>query len=114
MGKAFKNADVDIDGVALTVSRLEAMKPEEASYKVSAKTDYAVYVEFGTKFMQAQPYMRPAVNQTMREADVYANRADSVDEFVELLAEAIADKARTRAPVDTGKLKNSIEAEKLC
>ena len=31
--------------------------------KVEAKTDYAPYVEFGTRYMNAQPYMKPAFNQ---------------------------------------------------
>lgn len=29
--------------------------------KVSANTEYAAYVEYGTRFMGAQPYLRPAL-----------------------------------------------------
>ncbi len=32
--------------------------------RVSAKTHYAVYVELGTRYMRAQPYLRPALYQT--------------------------------------------------
>lgn len=31
--------------------------------KVNATVDYAEYVEMGTRFMAAQPYMRPAFDQ---------------------------------------------------
>lgn len=114
MGKnAFNNANVEIDGIATTVANLERAKPETAAYRVSADVDYAIYVEFGTKFAQAQPYLRPAVNQTIRNADSLAARANSVDELVELLAESIAEKAQGNAPVDTGKLQNSIKVEEL-
>jgi HK97 gp10 family phage protein len=31
--------------------------------RISAKTHYAVYVELGTRYMRAQPYLRPALYQ---------------------------------------------------
>lgn len=31
--------------------------------RVSARTHYAVYVELGTRYMRAQPYLRPALYQ---------------------------------------------------
>lgn len=104
---------IDVDGVDETQAMLEESKPETAAYRVSANTDYAVYVEFGTKYMEAQPYLRPAVHQTMRNASTYAKQSDSVDEFVESLAEEAAKKARKKAPVDTGRLRDSITVEKL-
>ncbi|OOL82128.1 hypothetical protein BWX42_00145 [Dolosigranulum pigrum] len=30
--------------------------------RVKPGTDYAVYVEYGTRFMSAQPFMRPSFN----------------------------------------------------
>lgn len=92
---------------------LESQKPESATYRVTADTEYAVYVEFGTRYMEAQPYMRPAVNKTMRNAGSFADDADSTDEFVRMIAEEIADKARGQAPVDTGRLRDSIEVKEL-
>lgn len=111
---ALGKAGIGLIGLSATQDMLENAKPDDtATYRVSAETDYAVYVEMGTRNMEAQPYMRPAVNQTMRNAGSYAAQADSNDEFVELLAEAIADKARDKAPVDTGTLRDSITVEKL-
>ena len=33
------------------------------SARVAAEADYSGYVEMGTRFMAAQPYMRPALNE---------------------------------------------------
>jgi len=110
---ALGKAGVGLFGLSEAVDMLEDAKPETASYRVSADTDYAVYVEFGTKSQEAQPFMRQAVRKTLREAESIFDDADDIDEFVRLLAEKIADRAETNAPVDTGKLKNSITVEKI-
>ena len=106
--------NIDVDGLAGVLDTLEEVKPDgNTTWQVGSDVEYAVYVEYGTSKMKAQPYLRPAVNQTMREADVYAARADDVDEFVELLAKSVEEKATTRAPVDTGRLQRSITAERI-
>jgi len=105
--------DIEVDGISSVNAKLEEAKPGTAEYRVSANTDYAVYVEFGTRYMEAQPYLRPAVNQTMREADAIARSSDSVEEFVEELAENIAERAKDEVPVRTGRLKRSIKVEKV-
>lgn len=110
---ALGKAGIALLGYDAMLDSLEAAKPSEATYRVSASTDYAVHVEFGTKHSPAQPYMRPAVNQVMRNSERYAGGADDTDELVENLAEAIAEKARGKAPVDTGKLRDSITVEEL-
>jgi HK97 gp10 family phage protein len=35
-------------------------KVSDYSYSVGAKAEYGGYVEFGTRYMEAQPYLRPA------------------------------------------------------
>lgn len=37
---------------------------------VSANTEYAAYVEYGTRFMAAQPYLRPALQE---QAETFKN-----------------------------------------
>lgn len=110
---ALGKAGIGIFGLSQTLDMLDGMKPESASYRVTADTDYAVYVEFGTKSQEAQPFMRRATNKAMRDADTLLEDADDVDEFVSLLAENIAENAEGNAPVDTGTLQGSIEVEKL-
>lgn len=107
--------NIDVDGLSGVLTTLEGVKPDNktTAWEVGSDVEYSIYVEYGTSKMQAQPYLRPAVNQTMREADKYLARADDVDEFIELLAKSVEEKATARAPVDTGRLKRSITAEKI-
>lgn len=39
------------------------IKDNGMTAEVAATTDYAAYVEYGTRYMDAQPYMGPAYNQ---------------------------------------------------
>lgn len=82
-------------------------------YRVGTNVEYAVYVEFGTSRMEAQPYLRPAAEQAVAELDQIADDVDNADELVEELALKIEEYAKERAPVDTGKLRNSISAKKV-
>lgn len=40
--------------------RLDATKDGGLTAEVEPHTEYAAYVEFGTRFMDAQPYLKPA------------------------------------------------------
>lgn len=82
-------------------------------YRVGTNAEYAIYVEYGTSWNQAQPFMRPAVEQALANIDRIANQADSADELVERLALEIEANAKDNAPVDTGNLRASIEAERV-
>lgn len=44
-------------------SRISHKVMSASRVRISAKTKYAVYVELGTRFMAAQPYLRPALFQ---------------------------------------------------
>ena len=48
---------------------------------IAPHTDYAEYVEFGTSRMEAQPYMRPALDE--HEAEIVQAVRDTVAAFVE-------------------------------
>lgn len=58
--KAQKNAPVDTGTLKRSI-RLD-VKDSGLTAEVSANTEYAGYVEYGTRYMDAQPYMRPAFN----------------------------------------------------
>lgn len=83
------------------------------TYRVGTNVEYSVYVEFGTSRNEAQPYLRPAVEQAVSELDQIANSADSPEELVETLALKIEEYAKDKAPVDTGTLQASIEAQRV-
>lgn len=85
-----------------------------AEYVVGTNVEYAVYVEFGTSRMEAQPYLRPATKEVVsRKGDAIAAEAESAEEVVKRLALEIEGAAASKAPVDTGTLQASIKAEKV-
>ena len=80
--------------------------------------EYGVYQEFGTsRGVPAHPFMTPAV-EAVRPAfergwkQVIEEMAMSPDDFVEKAARDAEGHAKSRAPVDTGALKNSIAVSK--
>jgi len=110
------NNTIEIEGLDGTKDALDGLlSTNEATWTIQADVDYAVYVELGTSKMAAQPFLRPAIASVMggSKASQIAANANSVEELVEGLAEAIAEEARSNAPVDSGRLKNSIEAKKV-
>ena len=83
----------------------------KASGRTTANTEYAIFVEWGTSRMAAQPYMRPAAEQVARRVGSMANQADGIDDLVRMVCEEIRDTAKRIVPVDTGKLQASIRVE---
>jgi len=55
-----------VDTGALKAS-IKADKESALLWTVAPHTEYAVYVEFGTRRMRAQPYMRPAAERVRVE-----------------------------------------------
>lgn len=47
-------------------SSIKAGKVSDGVWRVEAGAHYAVYVEYGTRYMRAQPYFRPAVAEATR------------------------------------------------
>jgi HK97 gp10 family phage protein len=41
--------------------------PSDLGFVFGAKADYAGYNEFGTRFMRAQPFIRPALDANQRK-----------------------------------------------
>lgn len=100
-------------GVTATLDELEERWGGSVTWVVGTNVEYAVYQEFGTSRHQAQPFLRPAVKQVMREADAIADRASSTGDLVRMLALEIERRAKHLAPVDTGRLRASLEAKRI-
>lgn len=81
-------------------------------WEVEVGAPYAGFVEFGTVHMSAQPYFRPAVEQVGTDVGRRVKAANSSDEVVSQLAKDIEREAQRLAPVDTGRLRDSIKASK--
>lgn len=108
-------AGMELIGAAATIEAIDDLRSfaEPAEYIVGTDVEYAVYVEFGTSRMAAQPYMRPAVKSVVnRKGDQFAEDAESAKDLVKKLALEIEREAKERAPVDTGTLQNSIQAQR--
>jgi hypothetical protein len=97
-----------------TVRNVRDQYGREVAYVVGVGARYGAYVEFGTSKMKPQPYLMPATRYVLRsELPSIANEANSIEDIVRMTALEIEAQAKERAPVDTGKLKNSIEAAPL-
>lgn len=60
--KAQRNAPVDTGYLRRSIGVGSGIADKGLSGRVFANADYAGYVEWGTRYMYAQPYMRPAFN----------------------------------------------------
>ena len=67
--KAQKNADFKKGYQTGTTKRSISldMKDEGLTAQVEPGTEYAAYLEFGTRFMEAQPYLKPAYEEQMKK-----------------------------------------------
>lgn len=99
---------IGVDSLNSEINRLQREWFTEEAVIIIADTDYAVYVEFGTYKMAAQPYMRPAAEYAAAGAQRAASRAESAEELVKLIGEDVREYADRVVPVDTGYLKSQI------
>lgn len=105
---------ITISGIDEAQESVEAAKPDNITTRaIVADTEYAVFVEFGTISQAAQPFIRPAVREVLRNPSRHVNSPDTVDEIIGDLVEAIADLAKRKAPVDTGRLRDSIQVKEV-
>lgn len=105
-------------GAASTIDAFETFlrqvdKARDTVVIVGTNVEYAAFVELGTSQMRAQPYLFPATQKVAANPSAYIDDPDSLDEFIEQVGLAIEGEAKKLAPVDTGRLQNSIEAEKI-
>ncbi len=94
---------------------IEANWAGSSVWLAGTEVHYAVFLEFGTSKMPAYPFARPAVDRVMQtQADGIADSADSIEELVSDLAQAISDEMSSviqeKDLIDTGKLLRSIHA----
>jgi HK97 gp10 family phage protein len=46
------------------MNSISAAKERDLTWRVTAHAEYAIYVELGTRYVDQQPYLAPALNQT--------------------------------------------------
>lgn len=95
---------------------LQATVGDGVTYIVGTNAVYALYVEFGTSKMKAQPYIRPAVQEFNRNPMSYIQQhqpgamgsIEDTETLVRVAALALERDIAERAPVDVGNLQASI------
>jgi HK97 gp10 family phage protein len=65
-GKAKQLAPVDTGFLRNSIT---TQKLADATYSVAVGAEYGIYVEFGTRWMRAQPYFTPAIEEARRYFD---------------------------------------------
>jgi len=114
--------DVDTSGFEEAIQDLKALEDNlegSGDWIVGTAVSYGIYVEYGTRHMQAQPYFRPALAE-LRSRGVEGfiedhtrktlAEIDDADELVRTLAFALERRVSELAPVDTGTLRASVKA----
>lgn len=100
-------------GFGAAIRRLAGLEPDpsSASWIVAPTVEYAAYQEHGTRYTPAQPFMRPAARQVQTDVARHAANAASLEDAVQSAALAVEAEAKRQAPVDTGALRASIQAQ---
>lgn len=108
--------NASITGASALTQSFQAMRMKldgPVTYTVGTPVQYSVHVELGTSRRQAQPYLRPAVEQAARNLQEIFKNAQSLSDAIATLALQIEEQAKRLAPVDTGNLRASIAAERV-
>lgn len=100
-------------GMMNALDQIEVQIESDAVYVVGTNVEYAVYQEFGTSQMPAQSFLRPAAQEVQQAIPLLALNHPSMDELVKAAALQVERKAKEKAPVDTGNLRNSIRTVKV-
>jgi hypothetical protein len=131
--------DIDLDDTEVRAS-LEELKHDattEREYRVGTNVEYAVYLEFGTRYMPPYSFFRPALRELdanpnafiARHTNTTVDAIDDADTLVQTLAlaleRAITQNANANASgrspgtdpehpkVQTSNLVNSIQATRI-
>lgn len=95
-------------GLFATIDGLtDAVNIGKDGYVVGTNVEYALYNEYGTYKMAAQPHVRPAIDATRRKMGRIAVEANDLDDYLLRVALLLEGEIKHRAPVDTGRLRAS-------
>ena len=99
-------------GISRAISTIRSINQfgGDAGWTVAPAMEYAVYQEYGTSRMPAQPFMRPAARTVQARVGVHVAQANSMADATRRAALDVESEAKSLAPVDTGALRASIQA----
>jgi len=71
-------AEVPVDTGTLQASLRREVDNQEKTCYVGSDLEYSVFVEYGTRNMAAQPYLRPAFDNMFGKADAMINKVSQI------------------------------------
>lgn len=99
-----------IDGID---EYIDVALDDDAVYIVGTNVEYAVYQEYGTRYMEPQPYLRPAAREAQQNISNIVAQSSDLPDAVKQTALFVERRAKELAPVDTGHLRGSIRSERV-
>ena len=119
----FEVETTGFDQAIQQLKELERDLGQSGSWIVGSRVSYAVYLEWGTRFMDPKPFFRPAIAEVrMQGVDGFiahntrttVGDIENVDALVETLALALERRVKeiitAKGLVDTGTLRASVAA----
>jgi len=112
------DVDLSLDGASelqASFEELEARAEDPDTFVVGTNTEYAVYLEFGTRKMQPYPFFRPAINQfkanpkdfiTDNTGYTDIEEIPTADALVEAVAAALQTKMEANASADSSAMRS--------
>jgi hypothetical protein len=100
-----------VGALTRTVDDITSKWDEDARATVGTDVQHAAPNEYGTSRMSAQPYLRPSAERAARNIGTIAQQANGTAELVMLAALYSENVAKELVRVDTGELRDSINAQ---
>ena len=91
----------------------DAFSSESDGYRMATTVPYAPPQEFGTAYQSGTPHFRPGMDATKAKMGQLALQADDLDDWQRLVAYQWSAETKSRAPVLTGRLRDSYSVEEL-
>jgi len=110
--------DLDLQGVGELQAKFEELEEradDPDTWVVGTQTEYAVYLEFGTRDMPPYPFFRPAINEFRANPERFITsntgytdieEIPTADALVEAIAAALKTKMEANASADSSAIRS--------
>ena len=105
------------------INKIQMFAATDDGVEVGYNAGYSAFVEYGTKYMKAQPYFEPAINKERSKMKILlkilgrkiltGTERKNIGLYIKAIGLGIIRNSSKRVPVDTGTLKQSVYIKKL-
>lgn len=110
-------AGMELIGAGAFLDGLDDMRDtftqDSDGYRLGTAVEYADEQEFGSSAQPGTPHLRPGMDATRAQLGRIWSQSSGIDEWMRLVALRWEAETKSRAPVDTGNLRNSYSVEEL-